>query len=104
MPPRRMWRPAARDAGIRGARYPWRPASVAGCGGMAELTFRAARSLAEGLRRREFSARELLDEHLDRIERVNPAINAIVTLDVEGARRAAAEADRALAAGDPVGP
>ena len=71
---------------------------------MAELTFRTARSLADGLRRREFSARELLEAHLDRIERVNPVVNAIVSLDPDGARRAAAEADRVLAAGDPVGP
>src|SRR5262245_43510355 len=80
------------------------PPPVARCGDMTELTYRDARSLVNGLRRREFSARELLDEHLDRIERVNPSVNAIVTLDVEGARRAAAEADRRLAAGDPVGP
>lgn len=52
----------------------------------------------------EVSARELLDAHLERIERLNPALNAIVTLDPEGARVAADAADAALAAGDPVGP
>lgn len=56
------------------------------------------------LRAREISARELLDAHLDRIERLNPAINAVVTLDAEGARAAADAADDALAAGEDVGP
>src|SRR3954464_12960208 len=56
------------------------------------------------LRGREISARELLDAHLDRIERLNPGINAIVTLDAEGARAAADAADAALIAGEEVGP
>src|SRR4051812_50108088 len=56
------------------------------------------------LRDGEVSARELLDAHLDRIERVNPGVNAIVTLDAEGARAAADAADAALAAGEDVGP
>ena len=56
------------------------------------------------LRAREISARELLDAHLDRIERLNPTVNAVVTLDAEGARAAADAADAALAAGEAVGP
>src|SRR5215204_5285990 len=56
------------------------------------------------LRAREVSARELLDAHLERIDRLNPAVNAIVTLDTDGARTAADAADAALAAGEPVGP
>ena len=56
------------------------------------------------LRRREISARELLDAHLDRIDRLNPSVNAIVTLDAEGARAAADAADAVLAAGEDVGP
>ncbi|MCW2740476.1 MAG: Amidase, Asp-tRNAAsn/Glu-tRNAGln amidotransferase subunit [Blastococcus sp.] len=55
------------------------------------------------LRARDLSARELLEAHLDRIGRINPPLNAIVTLDEEGARAAAAAADAALAAGEPVG-
>jgi amidase len=69
-----------------------------------DLCFRPATELAAMLLDRQISARELLDAHLDRIERVNPGINAIVTLDAEGARAAADAADAVLAAGDPVGP
>ena len=56
------------------------------------------------LRARDVSARELLDAHLDRIARLNPDVNAIVTLDPEGARTAADAADAALVAGEDVGP
>src|SRR4051795_308793 len=56
------------------------------------------------VRGREISARELLEVHLDRIERLNPSVNAVITLDPDGARTAADAADTALAAGEPVGP
>jgi amidase len=69
-----------------------------------ELCFRPATELAGLVRSRQVSARELLEAHLDRIERVNPSLNAIITLDADGARAAADAADAALAAGDAVGP
>jgi len=69
-----------------------------------DLCFRAATELAGMLRAREISVRELLDAHLDRIDRLNPALNAVVTLDADGARAAADAADAALAAGSAVGP
>jgi amidase len=69
-----------------------------------DLCTRPATELAALLRARDISARELLEAHLDRIDRLNPGINAVVTLDAEGARAAADAADAALAAGDPVGP
>jgi amidase len=69
-----------------------------------DLCARPATELAALVRAREISARDLLEAHLDRIERLNPGINAIVTLDAEGARAAADAADRALAGGEPVGP
>ncbi|MGY1601477.1 amidase [Geodermatophilus sp. SYSU D00815] len=69
-----------------------------------DLCFRPATELAALVRGRAISARELLEAHLDRIERVDPGVNAIVTLDVEGARAAADAADAALAAGEEVGP
>ncbi|MFF8311604.1 amidase [Streptomyces lydicus] len=63
-----------------------------------------ATDLAARLRRREISAREVVQAHLDRIEQVNPAVNAIVTLDPEGALAAAAAADARLARGAEVPP
>ena len=60
---------------------------------------RTATELAAGIRAREFSVREVMEAHLERIEAVNPRVNAIVTLDAEGALRAADEAD----AGEPRG-
>jgi amidase len=69
-----------------------------------DLCWRPATELAALVLAREISARELLEAHLARIEAVNPAINAIVTLDADGARAAADAADAALAAGEEVGP
>ncbi|MDQ4501555.1 amidase family protein [Sinomonas sp. ASV322] len=69
-----------------------------------ELVYTGAVELASLLRAREVSAVEVLDAHLEQIDLVNPLVNAVVTLDEEGARAAAAEADRKLVAGEPVGP
>lgn len=69
-----------------------------------ELCLLPATRLAAMLRAREVSARELLEAHLVRVDRLNPTVNALVTLDVEGARAAAADADDALARGEEVGP
>ncbi|MBB3043280.1 amidase [Nocardioides soli] len=62
-----------------------------------------ARDQAAAVRRRDISARELLDLHLARIAERNPQLNAIVSLDEERARAGAAEADQALAGGAEVG-
>ncbi len=65
----------------------------------------SARDLARGIAAREFSAVEVMRAHLARIEELNPALNAVVTLvpEAELLRRAAA-ADRALARGEMAGP
>ncbi|MEE3922487.1 amidase family protein [Micromonospora sp. BRA006-A] len=47
------------------------------------------------------SSADLVQAHLDRIERLNPAINAVVAVDRDRALAAAAAADRARAAGSP---
>jgi amidase len=60
--------------------------------------------LAAGIRSGRFTSRELLELYLDRIDRLNPPVNAVVTLDAERARAAADAADAALANGDSVGP
>jgi amidase len=69
-----------------------------------DLVATSAVELARMLRTKQVSATELLAAYLDRIERVNPAINAIVTLAAEPARRAAAAADEAAARGEFRGP
>ena len=66
--------------------------------------FLDAAELARRIRAREVSAREVMEAHLARIERVNPRVNAIVTLVPERALRDADAADAALARGDEVGP
>lgn len=63
-----------------------------------------ARDQAAAVRRREISARELLELHLTRIAERNPQLNAIVSLDEDRARAGAAAADQALTSGAEVGP
>jgi len=68
-----------------------------------DLCFTPAVDLARLLHSRELSARELLDAFLSRIYRINPRLNAIVTLAEERAAAAAAAADEAAARGDRLG-
>jgi amidase len=65
---------------------------------------RPAVELAALLRDRQLSSVELTEACLARIEAVNPAVNAVVTLVPERARAAAAESDARRAAGAPLGP
>jgi amidase len=63
-----------------------------------------ATELARRIRAKELSAREVMEAHLTHIERVNPTVNAIVTLVPEHAMAGARAADEALAHGAAVGP
>lgn len=56
-----------------------------------------ARAQLAALRRGTFSARDLLDRVLAHQAEVNPRLNAVVTLDTDGARAAAGRADEHLA-------
>jgi amidase len=69
-----------------------------------DLDFGTATELAEALRTRRLSSRELLDHLLARAGRLNAAINAIVAWDIDRAKRAAAAADEATARGKRSGP
>ena len=60
--------------------------------------------MAARIREREISSLGLIEEHLSRIEHVNPALNAVVELLAEPARTQAKAADARLAAGEPCGP
>jgi len=69
-----------------------------------ELYYLAATTLARMLRAGELSAREVVQAHLDRIDAVNPAVNAIVTLTPEAALAQAHAADAEAAHGRFTGP
>ena len=66
--------------------------------------FSDATAASEAIRAKQVSSRELLDALLERIERHNGSINAVVALDAERARKRAQEADDAAARGDWWGP
>jgi amidase len=57
------------------------------------LAMESATSLLRLLRERKLGALELLELQLSRIDRLNPALNAVVALDVEAARQSARAAD-----------
>ncbi len=71
---------------------------------MDEICFASAVELRDALAAQELSAREVVQAHLDRIERVNPAVNAVVTLVPEKALAAAKAADELAASGAPLPP
>ena len=68
------------------------------------LELRSATALAAAIRAREVSSLELCDRYLQRIERLNPTLNAVVTLDAERARERAKALDAQLARGEVAGP
>ncbi len=67
---------------------------------MSDIAFKPARSLASMIRRKKIGFLELLDHYLARVERHNPALNAIVVTQIPAARRRARAADKALAKGE----
>jgi amidase len=71
---------------------------------MSELHFLSAHELASRIRKKDLSSREVLEAHLKQIERVNPIVNAVVTLVAEQALESAREADDAQARGAKLGP
>ena len=62
--------------------------------------FVSATTMLQALRTRQVSAVELFDLHVHRIERYNPALNAMAIDDFERARRVAADADDRRARGE----
>ncbi|MFJ2822294.1 amidase [Streptomyces toxytricini] len=78
---------SARSRGPAGNPGPPRP----------DLHLAPAREQLTALRRRDTTSRALLEQYLRHIETANPGLNAVVTLDAEGARAAADAADRHLA-------
>ncbi len=70
---------------------------------MEDVLFASATSLAQAIRDRLVSSREVVEAHLQRIEEINPKINAVAVLDGDAALARSAELDDALARGDVVG-
>jgi amidase len=68
------------------------------------VCFMSTVEMARLIRTKKMSAREALAAHLKQIERVNPKVNAIVTLVPEMAAEAAAKADERQARKEKLGP
>ena len=69
-----------------------------------EICFMTATEMARRIRSKELSATEVMKAHLAQIDRLNPKVNAIVTLLPERALKGARAADEALARGEEIGP
>ncbi len=71
---------------------------------MSEILYSSAQDIIIGIKSKKFSSVEVMKEHLDRIEKVNPKINAIVQqLDPQEALSEAKKADEAIAKGKRLG-
>jgi len=71
---------------------------------VSEICSLAAVEMAALIRRGQLSAREVVEAHLAQIERVNPTVNALVTLVADRAADQAGKADEDQARGLPLGP
>lgn len=71
---------------------------------MTELTFLSACAMAEQVRTKQISPVELVEAHLARIDRLNPALNAFVHVDYERARKDARVAEAAIRRDEIKGP
>ena len=69
-----------------------------------DIALWSATRQAAAIRQRDITSLALLEHLIARIARINPALNAVITTDFDGARAAAAAADAALARGATVGP
>ena len=70
----------------------------------AQLATMTATDLAMRIRRRDVSPVEVVDAFIERLEERNSSLNAFVYFGYEDARTRAKKAERALMAGDPLGP
>ncbi len=69
-----------------------------------ELAFMPATELAVAIRERKISPVDAVDAVLDRIERLNPRLNAYCTVTADAARREAKAAEAAVMRGERLGP
>jgi amidase len=71
---------------------------------MDDIIYASATTLARAIRAKEVSSAEVVQAYLQRIEAVNPHLNAVVQLCADTARAEAKAADAALARGQIMGP
>jgi len=71
---------------------------------MNELAFCSATELVKSIKAGKINCTELLDYFADRIERLNPELNAVIQMDIKNARDRAAKADSAIKNGEDWGP
>jgi len=71
---------------------------------VSELAYATAIELAQKIRQRAVSSREVLDHLLERVAKLDKGINSVVTIAAERARADADAADAALARGEVRGP
>jgi amidase len=71
---------------------------------MQNIIFASVTELARAIRSRQVSSVEAVKAHLDRIETLNPKLNAVVQLSAQAALKEASEADQALARNELKGP
>src|SRR3989440_7001879 len=96
--------PTRREILLGMAAVPFVQASLEAQSDAGSICFMSAFEMARLIRTRKLSAREALAAHLKQIERVNPKVNAIVTLVPEMAADAAAKADEMQARKQQLGP
>jgi aspartyl-tRNA(Asn)/glutamyl-tRNA(Gln) amidotransferase subunit A len=68
------------------------------------IHYQEATALAALIRAKQLSSREVVQAHVDRIQAVNPKVNAVVTLMAEQALTSADAADKAVTSGASLGP
>ena len=68
-----------------------------------DLCFLSAAQMAEAVRRKELSPREIVETVLERIDTLNPKLNAFYTITAETAIEEAKRAEQAVAKGEPLG-
>src|SRR5262249_15657826 len=96
--------PSRREAMFLTAAAPFLGDTLQAQSSTSSVCFLSAVEMARLIRTKKLSAREALAAHLKQIERVNPKVNAIVTLVPEMAVSAAAKADEMQARKATLGP
>ena len=71
---------------------------------MDDIVFSSVRTIARAIRDREVSSEEVVRAHLERIDEVNPVLNAVVHICGHRALEEASKADEAVSSGADLGP